>query len=63
MVHCLDLKCPYWGGDGLCLLLFDEELFPDLSDEERVVLDDNPYEDYCPYSEMLLDEEENWEEE
>jgi len=54
VAHELCLKCKYWGGDGLCLILFDEELFPNLKDEERVPLMDDPWDnEVCPYADLI----------
>lgn len=59
VAHPLCLKCRYWGGDGLCMIRYDEDLYPNLSEDERIPLLDDPINnDECPYQDIALEEEE-----
>ena len=59
VAHPVCLKCPYWGGDGLCMIRYDKDLYPNLPDSERYPLLDDPLSnDECPYQDLVIAEEE-----
>ena len=65
VAHPCCLRCKWWGGDGLCMIRYDRELYPNLPEKARFPLPDDPLSNCeCPFHEMAVDaESEEWEDE